>query len=162
MSVRPNVRRPNVYRPNVRPRCRNWMPCSDMPCDWWIVMSNSSLHTSRHSNTEHRRDVSALVVFHKAQVLEILHLGLLRFTPCPAKRCTRAALTSDELVEVPRSHSRQHQRTFTARTARLSNRFTAATSDVPNISTPRVNLSAYRWRGTRLADSVVYINNAFL
>ena len=28
------------------------MPCSDVPCDWWIGMSTSSLHMSRHSNTD--------------------------------------------------------------------------------------------------------------
>ena len=109
------------------------------------------------TSLEQQRDVSALVVFHKAQVQEVPHLGRLRLTPRPAQRCTRAALTTDKLVEVPRSHLRQHQRTFTARTTGLWNRFTAATPDVPNISTDREKLSAHRWRGTRDSTLVLYI-----
>ncbi|XP_045132150.1 40S ribosomal protein S15-like [Portunus trituberculatus] len=45
--------------------------------------------------------------------------------PHTAQRCTRDAARSDELVQVPRSRSSQHQRTYTARTSRLWNIFVA-------------------------------------
>ena len=47
------------------------------------------------TSLEHRRDVSALVVFQKAQVQGILHHGRLRLFPRPIQRCTRTAIPSD-------------------------------------------------------------------
>ncbi|KAG0716513.1 hypothetical protein GWK47_009499 [Chionoecetes opilio] len=57
---------------------------------------------------EHRRDVAALVVFHKAQVQGVPHLAGLRQPPRVATRSTRMVLTSGDAVEVPRSRASQH------------------------------------------------------
>ncbi len=77
---------------------------------------------------EYRRDVGALVVLHKAQVQEVPHLTRLRLSMRVARRDTRTVSTTDQLVDVPRSRSTQHFRTYTTRTSRLWNTFTAATS----------------------------------
>ena len=50
------------------------------------------------TSLEHRRDVSALVVCHKAQVQEVPHLGRLRFPLRAFQRETRTALSSNERV----------------------------------------------------------------
>ena len=100
-----------------------------------LVYSNEHQQPAYILSLEHRRHMSVLVIFHKAQVQEVPHLGRLRFTPRPAQRWIRAALINAELMEVPRSHSRKHQRTFTTMIARLWNRFMAATPHVPNMST---------------------------
>ena len=97
---------------------------------------------------EHRRDVASLVVFHKAQVQEVSHLDRLRVQPRVVNRNTRTVLSSDELVQIPLSHSSQHQRTFTSRVSRLWNNFTATTPAVTTLSTQGVKLAAHRWRGT--------------
>ena len=97
---------------------------------------------------EHRRDVATLVVLHKAQVQGVPHLDKLRIQPRVTNRSTRTVLSSDELVEVPQSHSSQHQRTFTSRASRLWNSFTAASPSVTTLSTQGVKLAAHRWRGT--------------
>ena len=97
---------------------------------------------------EHRRDVAALVVFHKAKVQGVPHLDRLRVPPRVLDRSTRTVLSSNELVEVPRSHTSQHQRTFASRVSRLWNTFVAATPDVPALDTQGVKLEAHRWRGT--------------
>ena len=104
--------------------------------------------SARVASLEHRRDVGALVVCHKAQVQRVSHLGPLRLPPHTTERRTRTTVSSDLLVEVPRSHSRQHQRTYTARSSRLWNMFTAATPQVLNMSTDQVKLAAHRWRET--------------
>ncbi|KAG0724708.1 hypothetical protein GWK47_040036 [Chionoecetes opilio] len=54
---------------------------------------------------EHRRDVAALVVFHKAQ--GVPHLSGLQQPPRIATRSTITVLTSGDAVEVPRSHASQ-------------------------------------------------------
>ena len=94
---------------------------------------------------EHRRDVGSLTVFHKAQVQQVAHLDSLRLPPHTGQRSTRTALSSRLLVEVPRSRSSQHLRTFSARTARLWNQFTA-TTDVAEMTTQQVKMAAHRWR----------------
>ncbi|MPC60865.1 hypothetical protein E2C01_054924 [Portunus trituberculatus] len=91
----------------------------------------------------HRRNVSALVVQHKDQVLEVPHLSVLRLPPRGVRRETRTTTSSDMLVQVPRSHSRQHQRSYTTGTARLWNSFTAATSDTQTMSTQQVKVAAH-------------------
>ena len=98
---------------------------------------------------EHRRDVAAIVVCHKAQVQRIPHLQRLGLPTRAAQRHTRAALSSEQLVVVPASKSRQHQRTYAARTSRLWNMFTAATPQVENMSTQQVKVAAHRWRGVQ-------------
>ncbi|KAG0718278.1 hypothetical protein GWK47_052737 [Chionoecetes opilio] len=98
------------------------------------------------TSLEHRWDVSALVVCHKVQVQEVPHLSLLRLPPRAVQRWSRTTPLNDVPVKVPLSHSRQHQRTYTARTSRLWNLFAAATPDVQNMSTHYVKLAAHRWR----------------
>ena len=100
------------------------------------------------TSLEHRRDVGALVVCHKTQVQRVSHLGRLRLPPRTTQRCTRTTSLSDQHVEVPRSQTRQHQRTYTARSSRLWNMFTAATPQVLNMSTHQVKLAAHNWRKT--------------
>ena len=94
---------------------------------------------------EHRRDVGAMTVLHKAQVLQVPHLASLCFPPRTAQRSTRTVLSSQLLVEVPRSRASQHLRTFAARVARMWNLFTA-TKDVSLMSTQQVKVAAHRWR----------------
>ena len=94
---------------------------------------------------EHRRDVGAMTVLHKAQVLQVPHLASLCFPPRTAQRSTRTVLSSQLLVEVPRSRASQHLRTFSARVARMWNLFTA-TKDVSLMSTQQVKVAAHRWR----------------
>ncbi|XP_045131414.1 uncharacterized protein LOC123516248 [Portunus trituberculatus] len=93
------------------------------------------------------RDVSVLVVCHKTQVQRVSHLNPLRLQPHTAQRCTKDAARSDEVVQVPRSRSSQHQRTYTARTSRLWNIFVAATPQVRSITTQQVKVAVHKWRG---------------
>ena len=104
---------------------------------------------TRVTSLEHRRDVSTLVVQHKSQVLEVPHLNPLRLSPRGVQRETRTTTSSDMLVDMPRSHSRQHQRSYKARTARLWNSFTAATSDTQTLTLQQVKVEAYWWRKTQ-------------
>ncbi|MPC71582.1 hypothetical protein E2C01_065862 [Portunus trituberculatus] len=101
------------------------------------------------TSLEHRRDVSALVVQHKARVLEVSHLTSLRLPARAVQRESRATTSSHMLVHVHRSHSRQHQRSYTARIARLWNAFTAATSDTRTMTLQQVKVAAHRWRKTQ-------------
>ena len=122
-----------------------------------LVENGAEQHLSAGvTSLEHRRDVSALVVCHKTQVQEVPHLARLRLPRRTVRRETRAAHASDELVEVPRSKSRQHQRTYTARTSRLWNDFTPATPEVSQMSTHQVKLAANRWRGSQPPTLVQY------
>ena len=113
-----------------------------------LRLAGTSDTTANVTSLEHRRDVSAVVVCHKAQIQGTPHLSRLRLPPRSAQRCTRATVSSNTPVEVPRSHSRQHQRTYTARSSRLWNMFTAATPQVLNMSTDQMKLATHRWRET--------------
>ncbi|KAG0713638.1 hypothetical protein GWK47_015765 [Chionoecetes opilio] len=95
---------------------------------------------------EHRRDVAALVVFHKAQLQGVPHLAGLRQPPRVATRSTRTVLTSGDAVEVPRSRASQHQRTFVGLVSRVWNIFTAAVPHIQEMNTQSVKLAANRWR----------------
>ncbi|KAG0727363.1 hypothetical protein GWK47_034818 [Chionoecetes opilio] len=95
---------------------------------------------------EHRRDVAALVVLHKAQVQGVPHLAGLRQPPRVATRSTRTVLTSGDAVVVPRSRASQHQRTFVGRVSRMWNIFTAAVPHIQEMNTQSVKLAANRWR----------------
>ncbi|MPC59724.1 hypothetical protein E2C01_053752 [Portunus trituberculatus] len=64
---------------------------------------------------EHRRDVVAIVVFHKAQALKVPHLARLRHPLRVSTWNTRTVLSGGDAVEVPRSHGCQHQCTFAGR-----------------------------------------------
>ncbi|MPC59695.1 hypothetical protein E2C01_053721 [Portunus trituberculatus] len=59
------------------------------------------------------------------------------------------------LVQVPRSPSRQHQRSYIARTAKLWNSLTAATSDTQTMSTRQMKVAAHRWRKTQTPTLVL-------
>ena len=100
------------------------------------------------TSLEHRRDVSALTVCHKTQVLSTPHLTQLCLPLHPAHRTTRQAQAGHHRVIVPLSHSSQHQRTYKARVARLWNGFTRATPDVSRMSTHQAKRAANTWRGT--------------
>ncbi|KAG0720249.1 hypothetical protein GWK47_048890 [Chionoecetes opilio] len=93
---------------------------------------------------EYRRDVAALVVFHKAQVQGVAWLAELREPPRIATRSTRTVLTSGDAVEVPRSRARQHQRTFVGRVSKMWNIFTAAVPHIHEMNTQSVKLAANR------------------
>ena len=95
---------------------------------------------------EHRRDVAALVVFHKAHVQRVPHLAGLRLPPSATTRSTRTVLSSGDAVEVPFSRSSQHQRTFVSRVSRMWNEFTAATPQVQCMNTQCVKVAAHHWR----------------
>ncbi|KAG0718324.1 hypothetical protein GWK47_052611 [Chionoecetes opilio] len=68
---------------------------------------------------KHRRDVAALVVFHKAQVQGVPHLSVLRQPPRVATWITRTVLSSCDSVEESRSRVNQHQLTFVGRVSRM-------------------------------------------
>ena len=95
---------------------------------------------------EHRRDVAALVVFHKAQVQGVPHLTGLRQPLRVATRSTRTVLASGDSVEVPYSRASQHQRTFVGRVSRMWNMFTAAVPYTQVMNTHSVKLAKTGWR----------------
>ena len=97
---------------------------------------------------EHRRDVAAIVVFHKCQIQRVPHLAGLRQPPRVTTRSTRTVLNSGDAVEVPHSNGCQHQRTFSARVSRLWNLFTAVVPQVKEMNTHSVKLKAHKWRQT--------------
>ncbi len=97
---------------------------------------------------EHRRDVAALVVFHKAQVQGVPHLAGLRLPTRVTSRDTRTVLSSGDSVEVPRSRSSQHQRTFWGRVSRLWNVFASSIPHIRGTDTQDLKLAAHHWRGS--------------
>nr|XP_027238532.1 uncharacterized protein LOC113829539 [Penaeus vannamei] len=109
-----------------------------------IQEANNSCHID---SLEHRRDVEALTVLHKAQVQQVPHLSSLRLPPHGRERSTRTVHSSRLLVEVPRSRSSQHQRTFSVRAARLWNEVTS-TTDVAEMTTQQVKTTEHRWRSS--------------
>ena len=97
---------------------------------------------------EHRRDVPAIVVFHKSQIQRVSHLGGLRKPPKVTTRSTRTVLTGGDAVEVPHSNECQHQHTFSARVSRLWNLFTAVVPQVREMNTHSAKIKAHKWRQT--------------
>ncbi|MPC79812.1 hypothetical protein E2C01_074357 [Portunus trituberculatus] len=97
---------------------------------------------------EHRRDVAAVVVFHKAQVQNVPHLAGLRHPLRVSTRSTRTVFSGGDAVEVPRSHGCQHQRNFTGRVSRIWNLFTAVVPHVQEMNTDSIKLMAHKWRQT--------------
>ena len=149
-----------LYKAQIR-------PCMEYGALTW--MSGAATHTQRldavqrralrligdeveipasMTSLEHRRDVSALTVCHKTQVLQTPHLTRLCLPPHLAQRATRQALAGDLRVVVPQSHTSQHQRTYKARVARLWNSFTEATPSVAQLATHGAKLAANTWRAT--------------
>ncbi|KAG0726172.1 hypothetical protein GWK47_004435 [Chionoecetes opilio] len=101
---------------------------------------------SPFDSLEHRRDVAALVVFHKAQVQGVPHLAGLRQPPRVTTQSTRMVLTSGDAVEVPRSRASQYQRTFVGHVSRMWNIFTAAVPHIQEMNSQSVKLAANRLR----------------
>ena len=97
---------------------------------------------------EHRRDVSALTVCHKTQVLHTPNLTHLYLPPKPDHRTTRQALAGNQRIAVPLSHTSQHQWNYKAKTARLWNGFTEATPDMTHKSIYQAKLATNTWRCT--------------
>merc|ERR1712002_594731 len=93
---------------------------------------------------EHRRKVGALTVLHKAQVQQVPHLTGLRIPWRQSTCSTRSALSSDCQLEVPRSCSSTHQRTFVSVTSRLWNTM-AETVEVQHLNTERMKRAANTW-----------------
>ena len=93
---------------------------------------------------EHRRRVGALTVLHKAQVQRVSHLVELRVPWRRVERNTRTVLSSNLLLEIPRSNTSRHQRTFTSKTAAEWNLFTADV-DVQQLTTHQAKLAAHAW-----------------
>lgn len=100
------------------------------------------------NSLEHRRDVAALVVFHKAQVQEVPHLAGLRQPPKVTTRVTRTVTNGGDSVEVPRSRACQHQRTFVGRVSRMWNIFTTIVPNTRDMTTQDVKMAAHKWRGS--------------
>ena len=96
---------------------------------------------------EHRRKVGALTALHKAQVQHVAHLSGLRIPWRQPIRSTRSVLPSNCQVEVPRSHSATHQRTFVAVTSRLWNAM-SETVEFHHLSTERMKRAANAWCAT--------------
>ena len=137
-----------LYKTQIRPRVEygalTWM--SSAATHMWrldavqkralrLVITDEYQQPAHVTSLEYRRDVSALMVCHKAQMQRVSHLDGLRLPHRPVQRYTRTATTSYKLVKLPRSHSRQHQRTYSVRTAKLRNMSVAATPEVQNMST---------------------------
>ena len=93
---------------------------------------------------EHRRMVGALTVLHKAQVQQVPHLAELRIPWRQPIRSTRSVLSSDCQVEIPRSRTVRHQRTFASVTSRLWNNM-ARTIELRHLSTERMKRTANTW-----------------
>lgn len=93
---------------------------------------------------EHRRKVASLTVLHKAQLQKVRHLEGLRLPWRQSQRSTRTVLSSDCLVEVPRSHTSLHQRTFSTVAANLWNSMTT-TIPVRGFNTQQMKMAANQW-----------------
>ena len=93
---------------------------------------------------EHRRRVAALTVLHKAQLQHVPHLAGLRATWRRSERSTRTVLSNDFLLEVPRSRSSTHQRTFSIAAVMWWNALTCDVN-VEGLSTQQVKVASHRW-----------------
>ncbi|KAK3857515.1 hypothetical protein Pcinc_036243 [Petrolisthes cinctipes] len=90
---------------------------------------------------------ATLVVFHKALVQEVPHLAGLCQPPRITSRVTRTVTNGGDTVEVPHSHSSQHQRTFVGHVSRMWNIFTTCIPNFREMNTQGVKLAAHKWRG---------------
>ncbi|KAG0712459.1 hypothetical protein GWK47_018423 [Chionoecetes opilio] len=155
--------KPLLYKAQIRPYLEyavlSWMSCAASHTRRLDSIQRRALRlvdtadppaqpepVSPLDSLEHRRDVAALVVFHKAEVQGVPHLAGLRQPPRIATRSTRTVLTSGDAVEVPRSRASQHQRTFVGRVSRMWNIFTAAVPHIQEMNSQSVKLAANRWR----------------
>ena len=107
----------------------------------------SAYHGERNTSLDtldHRRRVASLTVLHKAQVQHEPHLEGLRIPWRHPQRSTRSALSSNCQVDIPQSRTSTHQRTFTARVARLWNMM-VADGDVMGLTTQQMKEAANTW-----------------
>ena len=110
-----------------------------------LISSTGQQEATRNLDTlEHRRRVAAITVLHKAQIQHVPHLEGLRMPWRQSQRSTRSVLASDCQVEVPRSRTSLHQRTFAASTSRLWNDITTQI-EVWGLTTQQVKLAAHSW-----------------
>ncbi|MPC83778.1 hypothetical protein E2C01_078493 [Portunus trituberculatus] len=105
-------------------------------------------HECPLNTLEQRRDVAAIVVFHKAQMQKMPHLAGLRHPLRVSTRSTRTVVSDGDAVEVQQSQGCQHQRTFAGRVSRMWNLFTAAVPHAQEMNTHSVKLMAHKWRQT--------------
>lgn len=109
-----------------------------------ISSANHEESTICLDTLEHRRRVASVTVMHKAQVQHVPHLDRLRLPWRQSQRSTRTALSSDCLVEIPRSQTSTHLRTFTARVARLWN-LVVVEVDVSGLTTQQMKERTNTW-----------------
>ena len=97
---------------------------------------------------EHRRDVGAIAVFHKAQVQKVSHLAGLHQPPRVTTKSTRTVLNKGDAVEVPQSNGCQHRHTFSGHVSMLWNLFTPVAPQVKEMNTRSVEVMAHKWKQT--------------
>ncbi|KAG0723253.1 hypothetical protein GWK47_043036 [Chionoecetes opilio] len=168
-----------LYKAQIRPYLEyaalSWMSCAASHTRRLVSIQRRALRlvdaadppvqlepVSPLDSLEHRRDVAALVVFHKAQVQGVPHLAVLRQPPTIATRSTRTVITIGDAVEVPRSRASQHQRTFVGRVSRMWNIFTAAVPHIQEMNTQSVKLAANRWRLSKTTPLTLVIPNTLV
>ena len=100
--------------------------------------------TAKLDSLQHRRRVAALSVIYKSQMQQEPHLAALRLPWRRTERSTRTVLTSVYLLEIPRSRTSTHQRTFSAATSTLWNAFVSEVN-VERLSLQQVKVAAYNW-----------------
>lgn len=102
-------------------------------------------HYNQLDSLQHRRNVAALTVLHKAQVQHTPHLAPLRVQwRRREQNITRTVMSSDLLLQIPRTHTAMCQRAFTYAAATLWNAFTSAV-DVRTMNTQQAKVAAHRW-----------------
>ena len=111
------------------------------------------------TSLEHRRDVAALTVCHKTQVLHTPLLHQLGLAQHHSQRVTRQVPACNLSVLIPSSRSSQHLRTYKARTARLWNAFTAAMPGVEGMTTQQAREAANTWRASMPTPFLPYMNS---
>ncbi|KAK3865355.1 hypothetical protein Pcinc_029030 [Petrolisthes cinctipes] len=114
------------------------------------IAHQASLRVSALRRVAGFLDKRGLMTLYKAQVRPHLEYGALMWMSSATTHLLWWSSTrlSHEQVRVPRSHTSQHQRTFTARVSRMWNVFTAAAPSVQDMSTQQVKVAAHRWRGS--------------
>ena len=112
-----------LYKAQIRPHLEYstlaWLSCTqpilnklDKIQHRALRLVQDRLPTPCIHSLEHRRDVGALVVFHKAQVQSIPHLDPLRLPINTNRIFTRTVHSGGVLVDLPTSRSCQHLRTY--------------------------------------------------
>ncbi|MPC84323.1 hypothetical protein E2C01_079059 [Portunus trituberculatus] len=105
---------------------------------------------------EHRRDLEANVMFHKAKVQKVPHLAGLHHPLRVSTRSTRTVLKGDDVVQVTPSHCCHQQRTFAGHATRMWKLFTAVVTHV-QMNTQSVKLMAHKWRQTLATPMTLFV-----